>query len=94
MKDSTISNILYSVGVVILLVTHLIMLKNGKDTNIYLHLILVFPGIIFIITAWIVEIKVRKEKYDYNYALQSGNLIGGTVYASNPSNVPGLGWVL
>ena len=35
----------------------------------------------------------NKEKYDYNYALRTGKLAGGTVYASYPEMVPGLGWI-
>lgn len=30
----------------------------------------------------------------YRNAYDSGDLVAGTVYASNPNNTPGLGWVL
>jgi hypothetical protein len=47
----------------------------------------------------------NKEKYDDSYDpdsydpdrvyyLQSGKSISGTVYADEPENAPGLGWVL
>lgn len=32
--------------------------------------------------------------YNYNYALQSGKPIAGTVYANCVNCTPGLGWVL
>jgi hypothetical protein len=39
----------------------------------------------------------EKEKYDYDRenpnALVHGDLIAGTVYASDPGNTPGLGWI-
>lgn len=54
-----------------------------------------------------VSYKKKHEKYDfisrdgdYNYdqenpeALRTGRSVAGTVYASYPGNVPGLGWVM
>lgn len=42
--------------------------------------------------------KRLKETYDYDQenpnALITGKNIAGTVYASDPDNVPGLGWIL
>lgn len=94
MKDSVISTILYVTGIVILILTHVYMLMKGKGVDVYIHTILVFPAIVFMIAAWIIELKVRKEKYDFDYALQSGRLVSGTVYSSNLSQVPGAGWIL
>lgn len=34
--------------------------------------------------------KRKEEKYDYI----TGKLVSGTVYANNPENTPGLGWIL
>jgi len=31
---------------------------------------------------------------DYNHALVTGRLVGGTVWASYPEDTPGLGWIL
>ena len=50
-------------------------------------------SIILISGAWILR-EYKHEKYDYNYAIQNGKLVGGTVYASYPEQVGGLGWVL
>ena len=64
--------------------------------------------IIFIILFFVILWKKTKEyypgekrkPYDYNYDLEnpnaiiSGKNISGSVYASYPSNDPGLGWVL
>jgi hypothetical protein len=40
----------------------------------------------------------KKETYDYDRenpnALISGYPIAGTVYSSDPTNTPGLGWIL
>lgn len=64
--------------------------------------------LIFLITILIIQIFtyvkiLKREKYDpyaYNYnkenpnALIQGELVGGTVYALEPDNAPGLGWIL
>lgn len=52
--------------------------------------------LIFIIVLYIK--RKKSEDYDYDeenpHALVSGENIAGTVYASEPDNTPGLGWIL
>jgi Na+/proline symporter len=51
--------------------------------------------LLFIVILIVLGISRTKEKYDeYDYALQNGKIVGGTVYASDVDNTPGLGWVL
>ena len=38
-------------------------------------------------------LREKTEQYDYNYALRTGKVVGGTVYASYPEMNPGLGWI-
>jgi hypothetical protein len=45
-----------------------------------------FLSIIFIVSGCIIREKNINERY--------GKLIAGTVYASYPEEVPGLGWIL
>jgi hypothetical protein len=58
---------------------------------------LLFVFIIFAIIMLVKNFK-KKEKYKYDEenpnALITGKNIAGTVYSSEPENVPGLGWIL
>ena len=61
---------------------------------------LIFNIFIVLISAFTVIICCKyntRDNYnysqDYESAIISGKLIGGTVYASYPEAVPGLGWV-
>ena len=58
--------------------------------NILLVFILFFS---LLFSSLLIFLKEEKEKYDYNYALRTGKLIGGSVFASYPYNAPGLGWI-
>ena len=90
-----LSTILFLTGIMILIFSH-INIHSGKCTkkNIMTMSILVTIAIIFLIVGWVLREVRNNEKYEYNYAIQSGKLIGGTVYASYPQQVGGLGWVL
>lgn len=46
-----------------------------------------------LITLWIITSRL-KEEWKAPYLYKRGNVIGGTVYAEDPYNTPGLGWIL
>jgi len=50
------------------------------------------------ILIWVKLNRDKNEDYDYDEenpnALITGQNIAGTVYASDPDNAPGLGWIL
>ena len=91
-----LSTILFLVGIMILIVTHLYLLRTGKSCThkqILTMSIWVVLSIILMAVAWILREKRVNEKY-YDYAYQDGKLISGKVFASYPDNVPGTGWIL
>lgn len=105
MEDSTISSILYFFGILIIIISHTYMLVRNSigdsSPDINTHVVVNFGAVILLIAAWVLEMKVRKEKEKWsengnnlNYALQSGVPIAGTVYSDCPGCSPGLGWVL
>jgi len=66
---------------------------------------LFFSPILFIIALTLISVRTIREKYvgnetgnemenEYPYAMDHGQVVGGAVYASDPENDPGLGWVL
>ena len=64
---------------------------------------MLFKTIIFLIIMFVLLFitllkTFKKEKYNYKEenpnALITGKNIAGTVYSSEPENVPGLGWVI
>ena len=90
------STILFLTGLVILLVKVSIIGKDYTKTQalnmtIWMSIIILLLG-----GAWILrEYQISKyEKYGYDYAYRTGQLVAGTVFTSYPENVPGLGWVL
>ena len=91
-----LSTIIFLVGLLILLAVNIIMIHSKEDYNqqkkVTMTIWVIF-SIILISGAWILR-EYKHEKYDYNYAIQNGKLVGGTVYASYPEQVGGLGWVL
>ena len=91
--------IIFLIGILILIITQLRILK--KDTSHVYTTIWIIFAIILLVVAWIIRQaqirQIRKyEKYanDYDYAIQNGLLVAGTVYAAYPEQVGGLGWVL
>jgi len=96
MKKSTISLILFWIGVFIILISNISLINYKSGQNILIHIFLICIGLSIIISGWI--LKNDCEKYDdlsndYNYALTSGRVVGGgSVYSQDP--YPGLGWVL
>lgn len=58
----------------------------------------IFYLFLFITVILIGILLKNKESYDYDRenpnALRTGYNVAGTVFASYPDNVPGLGWVL
>jgi len=50
-------------------------------------------AIVLLIISWVIREKNIEKYDDYNYALRTGKLAGGTVYASYPEMTPGLGWI-
>ena len=91
-----ISTIIFLIGILVLIVPNMILLhkKSKIDYNqlITLNIYAVF-SIIVIGIAWLLRERNACEQYNYKYALKTGQLAGGTVYASYPDNVPGLGWI-
>jgi len=92
-----LSTIIFLIGLLILICVHIKMMRskeyyNQKDKSIMTLWVVV--SILLIGAGWIIGEIRDKEKYAYDYAYQSGKLIGGTVYASYPENSPGLGWVV
>lgn len=88
--------IIFLIGILILIITQLRILK--KDTSHVYTTIWIIFAIILLVVAWIIrQVQISKyEKYanDYDYAIQNGLLVAGTVYAAYPEQVGGLGWVL
>ena len=90
-----LSTILFLVGIMMLIVTHLYLLRTGKSCSHKQMLIMsiwVVVSIILMGIAWILREKKVNENY-YDYAVRDGKLVAGTVFASYPENVPGLGWI-
>ena len=74
----------------ILSFTNTLLLHKKYSQLVTLGIYIVF---LFLGFACIWREKKAKERYDYNNALITGKLVAGTVYASYPDNVPGLGWI-
>lgn len=60
-----------------------------------------FKTIIILVVLFVFIMLIKnfnKEKYNYDEenpnALITGKNIAGTVYSSEPENVPGLGWII
>jgi hypothetical protein len=58
----------------------------------------IFYLFVVIVAILLVYLYRNRENYDYDAenpnALRTGYNVAGTVYASYPGNVPGLGWIL
>lgn len=96
-----LATILFLIGVLILIGSRIYMQKSKTCTpkQRAIMSICALVSILFMGGAWILREMRNKEKYypfpddDYRYAIESGKLVGGTVYASYPENSPGLGWI-
>lgn len=91
-----LSTTIFLVGILILIVPNVILLRKKteiKYTQLVTLSIYTAVSIFALGFAWLWREKKAKEKYDYNYAIRSGQLVGGAVFASYPDNVPGLGWI-
>lgn len=84
-----LSFVLFLLGILVLLVQIFISSSVKSSKSFVLSNI---SAMILLIISWVIRDK-NMEKYDYNYALRTGKLAGGTVYASYPDMVPGLGWI-
>ena len=82
-------------------ITLLILIELGNKSR--RKVIITLQCILFFSLLFVYTTKTNREKYmdnEYNYdkenpnALVSGQNIAGTVFASEPTNTPGLGWVL
>jgi hypothetical protein len=75
---------LFTIGILILII------NSSISSNIWS-----FISIILMVVAWILREVRENEGYvnAYDRARKTGYLVGGTVYASYPENVPGLGWI-
>lgn len=85
----------------IVVITLLILIELGNKSR--RKVIITLQCILFFSLFFVYTTKTNREKYmdnEYNYdkenpnALVSGQNIAGTVFASEPTNTPGLGWVL
>ena len=91
-----LSTIIFLIGILILIIPNIMLLRKKSDVdykqlvtlNIYTIISVIVIGI-----AWFLRERKVHEQYDYNRALITGQLVGGTVFASYPDNVPGLGWI-
>lgn len=91
-----LSTIIFLGGILILIVPNVILLRKKTDikyTQLVTLSIYTVVSIFVLVFAWLWREKKAKEKYGYDYAIRSGQLVGGTVFASYPDNVPGLGWI-
>lgn len=92
-----IVNLIFWVGIGILIL-------NAILRELFLEKVMFFIpsniiGLGLIIVAWLV--RDSKEKFgccdvakDYQSAYVTGKLVGGTVWADEPENTPGLGWIV
>lgn len=82
-------------NVIFLIILLIIIPYCNPSKNLFLNLLVVFCLLILTIK---IIIEKRSEQYDYDAenpnALIQGRNIAGTVYSSNVSNTPGLGWIL
>lgn len=91
-----LSTIIFLIGILILIIPNIMLLSKKSDVdykqlvtlNIYTVISVIVIGI-----AWFLRERKAREQYDYNSALRTGQLVGGTVFASYPDNIPGLGWI-
>jgi hypothetical protein len=91
-----ISTIMFLIGLMILLIVHGKMLHSNKDYNRGKQItmtIWVVISVVILGAAWVIREFRNTEKYN-NYGYRSGKIVGGTVYASYPEKVGGLGWIL
>ncbi len=91
-----LSTILFLVGILILIINNMYFIGVCNFNNqMVIVSICVILSIILVIVAWV--LRERREKSNkenfYDYAYQDGRLIAGTVFASYPDNVPGIGWI-
>lgn len=73
-------------------------MTNAKlSLFVSLMIFIYFCTILFLVTK---ADRISNYDYEYDYdrenpnAIISGQVVGGTVYASYPKNSPGLGWIL
>jgi len=85
-----LSFVLFLLGLLVLLIP--IFISSSVESSKSFIVVSNISAMILLIISWVIRDKNR-EKYDYNYALRTGKLVGGTVYASYPDMVPGLGWI-
>jgi len=86
-----LSNYLFSLGVGINIILQMFLLCKQRIKNMNCFMIISFASLILIISSWVV--RETYEKYSPNWPYRTGKLVGGTVFASYPENVPGLGWI-
>lgn len=86
--------LIYGVFLFVMLNTGLCLDCEPKK-EFYICVIII--ALFSILIGWLLKNKVEKYYYSldssYRNAYVTGKLVGGTVYASYPWNVPGLGWV-
>ena len=85
-----LSLIIFLSGLIILLVPIFMSSRTKSSYNFVVGCNIISMSVLII--AWMLR-ENRKETYDYNNALVTGQLAGGTVYASYPEMTPGLGWI-
>ena len=85
-----LSLIIFLSGLIILLVPIIMSSRTKSSYKFVVGCNIISMSVLII--AWMLR-ENRTEKYDYNNALVTGQLAGGTVYASYPEMTPGLGWI-
>lgn len=93
MATNIVPTILFLAGILLLLIKAIIIgkdytKKQALNITIWMTIIVLLLG-----GAWILRENKRKEEYGYDYAYRTGQLVGGTVFTSYPTTVPGLGWI-
>ena len=87
--SATFSSLIFSFGIFLLIMSTIIFLYTK---NKHLFILCNVMSMTLLIVSWVLR-EHKIEKYSYDYALQTGKVIGGTVYSSYPENSPGLGWI-
>ena len=95
-----ISTILFLISILILIIINIKMLnsKYSYNYNNKINMSIWTITSIIILTVSFILVN-KKETYDdlqkdYQPYMEEGKIVGGTVYASYPQQVGGLGWIL
>ena len=89
------TDVIFWLGVFLFLVGHtaLFSMRNNINDEVLFYLFLIDAiALVMVIVSWTMK-KKEQEKYNDGSMYISGQPIAGTVWASDPYNTPGLGWL-